>query len=238
MSGRRVLIVNADDFGRDDAITDGIVHAHEHGIVTSTSLMVRWPAAARAAARAAEHPALGVGLHLDLGEWRYEAGSWPAVYEVVDTSDAVAVEAQARAQLETFRRLLGRDPDHVDSHQHVHLHEPVARVARALAAELSVPLRHAPGIAYCGEFYGRTRHGDPYHEAITPEALAGLVDALGPGVTELSCHPGQAGETDPAYGVERVLELRALCDPRVRDAVERGRIELRTFGDVNRFPAQ
>ena len=44
-AGTRHLIVNADDFGQSAGINRGIIEAHEHGIVTSTSLMVRWPAA-------------------------------------------------------------------------------------------------------------------------------------------------------------------------------------------------
>src|SRR5437870_3779943 len=41
----RYLIVNADDFGLSPGVNRGIIEAHEHGIVTSASLMVRWPAA-------------------------------------------------------------------------------------------------------------------------------------------------------------------------------------------------
>ena len=65
MSGR-LLIVNADDFGRSESINGGIVQAHERGIVTSASIMVRWQAARDAAAYAREHGKLGLGLHLDL----------------------------------------------------------------------------------------------------------------------------------------------------------------------------
>ena len=83
----RVLIVNADDFGRTGGINRGIARAHEEGIVTSASLMVRDPAAAEAAAYAGEHPQLGVGLHVDLGEWVYGDGGWPAVYELEQTAE-------------------------------------------------------------------------------------------------------------------------------------------------------
>lgn len=234
MNGR-VLVVNADDLGRDDRINVGIARAHERGIVTSASLMVRWPAAAAAAAYAREHPALGVGLHLDLGEWRHggEAGGWPAVYEVVPLDDPAPVETEACAQLEAFRDLLGRDPTHLDSHQHVHLHEPVSTVAGELAAELGVPLRHrASGVAYCGDFYGQTREGGPCPEAITAEHLVQILEALPEGVTELACHPGDGGPDDDGYRQERRMELAALCDPRVHAAIERSGTELRSFGDL------
>ena len=68
---KRFLIVNADDFGLSAGVNQGIIEAHERGVVTSASLMVRWPAAVAAAAYARSHPQLAVGLHVDLGEWAY-----------------------------------------------------------------------------------------------------------------------------------------------------------------------
>ena len=62
----RYLIVNADDFGQSTGINKGVIQAHEEGIVTSASLMVRWPAAPEAAAYARNRPGLSVGLHVDL----------------------------------------------------------------------------------------------------------------------------------------------------------------------------
>src|SRR3954465_14269535 len=117
----RVLIVNADDFGQSAAITRGILRAHEHGIVTSTSLMVRAPAASYAAEHAGE---LDLGLHIDLGEWTYRDGGWLPVYERVPMCDRSAVEDEINFQLNQFRRLTGKSPSHLDSHQHVHLSEP------------------------------------------------------------------------------------------------------------------
>lgn len=43
------MIVNADDFGLSPGVNRGIIQAHEHGIVTSASLMVRRAAAYQAA---------------------------------------------------------------------------------------------------------------------------------------------------------------------------------------------
>ena len=66
MSPTRTLVVNADDFGASEGVNQGVVQAHVHGIVTSTSLMVTGNAAEHAARLAGEHPGLGVGLHWDL----------------------------------------------------------------------------------------------------------------------------------------------------------------------------
>lgn len=228
----RTLIVNADDFGRCRLINAGTIRAHEQGIVTSASLMCRWPGASEAAGYAARRPALALGLHLDLGEWLYRAGDWSAAYEVVPMDDAEAVERETRAQLEAFRGLVGTDPTHLDSHQHVHRHEPVTSVALRIAEEIGVPLRSVDArVRYCGDFYGRSREG-PLHEAISPQALIELMRALPEGVTELACHPGEGSESDEEYVMERRLEVAALTDSRVRATLEREGIRLGSFADL------
>jgi len=230
----RYLIVNADDFGRSAEVNAGIVRAYEGGVVTSASLMVRWPAAEDAAAYAREHPSLAVGLHLDLGEWTYRDGAWAGEYEVVATDDADAVETEVRSQLDGCRRLLGRDPTHIDSHQHIHVKEsPVGDAAQRLADELSVPLRQRdPRVRYCGSFYGQSSEGWALHDAIKPEHLIELLKGLGEGITELACHPGEGGPG--GYDHERRLEVEALCDPGVRLAIERFGVVLRSFAELGK----
>src|SRR5215470_14022538 len=109
----RRVIINADDFGLSAGINRGILQAHDHGIVTSASLMVRWPAAGEAAAAASSRLRLSIGLHLDLGEWRLIGDEWNAVYQVVSTDDTAAAEPEIRRQLEAFRQLTGRNPTHL-----------------------------------------------------------------------------------------------------------------------------
>lgn len=228
----RLLVVNADDLGLSEAVNEGILHAHEHGIVTSASLMVRG-AAAGEAARAAERAGLGLGLHVDLAEWVCEDGEWHVSYEVVDTDDADAVAAELERQLDAFRELTGREPTHLDSHQHVHRSEPVRSIMGARARELRVPLRHHGYVRYCGAFYGQGSGGSPNLDAITPAALGRLLGELPGGATELCCHPATAGD-GLAYGAERVRELEALCDPSVRAAVDRAGIRLCGFPQTRR----
>src|SRR5215831_3654590 len=91
MRGVRQLIVNADDFGQSPGVNRGIIQAHERGIVTSASLMVRWRAAAEAAAYARAHPRLGLGLHVDLGEWEYRDGDWTMLYQLVPAARQPAI---------------------------------------------------------------------------------------------------------------------------------------------------
>jgi predicted glycoside hydrolase/deacetylase ChbG (UPF0249 family) len=227
----RYLIVNADDFGASPGVNRGVARAHEHGILTSASLMVRAAAAAGAAAYARDHPDLSLGLHVDLGEWRFQGGGWRTVYEVVPTADAEAVAAEAGRQLEAFRLLAGVDPTHLDSHQHVHRDEPVRSALARIASRLDVPLRHfSPRVRYRGDFFGQTGEGEPVPAAIDVDALLALIPTLEPGVTELGCHPGAGDDTGSVYGAERAVEVETLCDPRVREALSAGGIELCSFG--------
>ena len=233
MSEDRFLVVNADDLGLSEAVNAGIFQAHEEGIVTSASLMVRQGAAPAAAEAAGAHPELAIGLHIDLGEWIYESGEWTQAYLHCDTDDAAAVEAECRAQLERFRALLGRAPTHLDSHQHVHESEPVAGVAEALAAELGVPLRNR-AIRYEGGFYGQSGKGEPFPGGISPEALARLIGELSPGWTEIGCHPAAGPVPTSSYDAEREVELRTLCDPSIREALNVTSVKLCSFAQVKR----
>ena len=229
----RAVIVNADDFGQSAGINRGIVEAHERGIVTSASLMVRWPAAAAAAAYARVHPGLSIGLHVDLGESIHRDGQWVGLYERVDRHDARAVEAEIRTQLSVCRDLLQRDPTHLDSHQHVHTEEPARSILQGVATELGVPLRHySLRVRHEGRFYGQGRTGEAFAAGITVAQLVDMLRGLPGGVTEIACHPGFADDLETMYRKERQVELEVLCDPGVRRAVCEEGIELIGFADL------
>ena len=198
-------------------IDRGAVIGHERGIVTSASLMVNGRSAATAAAAIRRLPRLSVGLHLDLGEWEHVDGGWRPVYEVVDMDDRAAVARELDAQIARFRSLCGRPPTHIDSHQHVHSDGVVAEVVATTARRVGLPVRGGSA-RHIGGFYGQTGTGEPYPEGIRLEGLIGTIRGLGPGVSELGCHPA-AGESLPPYSRERVEELRVLCHPAVHAAI-------------------
>src|ERR687898_46396 len=60
------LIVTADDFNLSAGVSRGIIEAHQHGIVTETSVMVNLGDLQRAAAMLAAAPRLAAGLHLNI----------------------------------------------------------------------------------------------------------------------------------------------------------------------------
>lgn len=232
------VVVNADDFGQSVGINRGVVRAHQEGIVTSASLMVRHGAASDAAHIAQSFPRLSVGLHLDLGEWAVLDGEWRALYRVVDLEDPEHVRTEVRRQVALFRELLGCDPTHLDSHQHVHLRETVRRAAQEVADELRVPLRRCSSVvSYCGDFYGQTASGESMPEWISSSRLLSILAGLAPGVHELACHPAWTAAIDAElpvtmYREERLRETDALCDPAVRRAVAAPGLRLASFSDL------
>ena len=235
MPAARYLIVNADDFGQSPGVNRGIVAAHEHGIVTSASLMVRWPGAAEAAAYSRTHRQLSLGIHIDLGEWAFRQDSWVPLYEVVPLGDASAVAQEVSRQIEAFHRLVGRPPTHIDSHQHVHREEPVRSAVLAIAHKLDIPVRHCSGqVRYCGRFYGQTTDGSPLPDAISRDALIKILAELEPGVTEMATHPGTGDDLDSMYRSERTREMEVLTDARTRAAIDEMGIELRSFDSIAR----
>ena len=210
------LIVNGDDFGITPGINRGIVEAHRHGILTSTSLMVDRPACEEAAALAREYGTLSVGLHLEL-----------------DPTDAEGATADAERQLARFAELTGVLPTHLDSHHDVHYDPRILPRLRAWAAHAGVPLRGQSIARHFRKFYGQWG-GQTHLEQIDVDGFIRLIDAeVGDGVTELTCHPGYVDAGLPSsYAAEREQELRTLCDRRVREALAARGIRLAGFRDL------
>ena len=234
-SRAKYLIVNADDFGYSPGVNAGILRAHADGIVTSTSVMVRWPAAASAKQVAVDFPRLALGLHVDLGEWAYKDGAWSAQYLVLrdGARDESQVSAEVARQLDAFREIVGRDPSHMDSHQHVHREEPLRSVMRRMADRMGIPLRHfSPRVRHVGEFYGQAGNGAPHADGVSVANLIRIISELPDGVVELGCHPGLASDHTSAYRTEREMEVRTLCDAHVRAALAEADVHLISFEDI------
>lgn len=207
----KYLIINADDFGYTRGVSHGIIEAHLHGVVSSTSLMVDAPWAPEAAALARQHPTLGVGLHFVATS---EDGP------LFDVDSTAVVERELDRQYQRCRDLLNRPPTHLDSHGHFHLKKGGLKpLFLAWAEERHLPLRALGAIHFSGGFYGHRFDEEwrphPAPEFISVENLLQILRALPDGVTELACHPGYFSPDLDSYGTEREIELTTLLDPRM-----------------------
>lgn len=153
-----VLIVNADDWGYSERVTQAIVHGFDEGTVSSTTAMV-WQRDSERAAEIARERRLPVGLHLNLTA-PYRADEVPARprerqlrlteqfgkqgWRVPDvfTGDRTLLRDTIRDQLDRFREDIG-EPTHLDGHHHVHVHNEVLELLpEILPADL--PVRAVP----------------------------------------------------------------------------------------------
>ena len=252
------LVVTADDLGLSGGVTKGILEAHRRGVVRSTSLLVTFPASEAGAAAALAERDLEVGIHLDLVGGR--PVSDPAAVPTLCDEDgrfypltvltrrlfsgrvrANEVAAELRAQVGRARSW-GVPALAWDSHRHVHLMPPVARVVGPLARELGAqwvrrgrapratlsPKATALSVSsLVSELALRGTPGNTWFIDLTatrprldPTAVALL--ATRGGVGELASHPGYPD--DELRGAdslvdERGYDLELLTDPLLQEAL-------------------
>lgn len=200
----KLLIVNADDFGASPGTNRGIMEAHLHGIVTSTSLLIHAAGSADAAERAELAPELSVGLHADL-----------------DGVDPGQITAALERQLGQFETLMDASPTHLDTHHDTHRQPQAVAAVLQFAQRHGLRLRGHARIRVCTKFYGQWG-GETHPEQISVAGLERILADVGDGVTELTCHPGYPDAAlRTSYDAEREVEVRTLCDPAARDLVSR-----------------
>ena len=256
------LVVTADDLGLSAGVTRGVLEAHRNGIVRSASLLVTLPASAEGAALARAERDLEVGLHFDL------VGGWPtsdpaSIPTLCDDEGrfyplstfakrlftgrvrGAEVAAELRAQVERARSW-GVPAVAWDSHRHVHLMPPVARVVASLASELGarwIRRGRAPRVTgallgksaaihaatIVSDLWYRPTPGNAWFIDLTAsrprlDATAVALLATYPGVGELGAHPGYPDEdlrTTDSLVDERQDDLELLSDPLLREALGR-----------------
>jgi len=230
------LIVNADDFGLTPGVSAGILAAHRHGIVTSTTMLVNRDVPADLVARALDS-GLGIGLHVNLtlghpltrgASLRDAAGAFVRdARRAAARAKAGEVEAEIGAQIERFLTLAKRLPTHLDTHHHVGLHVPVREAVLGAARKLGVPVRSQDGAARSRARGVGLRTPDHFFGESGPDAYWSLartlrhLRALPSGVSEFMTHPGwcDAELSYSRYGRQRETELASVGSPAARGAV-------------------
>lgn len=118
------LIISADDYAQSAAIDDGIIDLIGQERLTATSCLTlspRWPDAAKLLNNDVQSLA-DIGLHLDFTQFaqtRYPLAMLIA-RAVTRSLSAKAIKRSINSQLDRFEDALGKAPDYIDGHQHVH----------------------------------------------------------------------------------------------------------------------
>lgn len=158
------LIINADDFGYSVGVNRGIIESYQHGILTSTTIMAGMSGFTHAVSLAQQNPGLGIGVHLTLTCGRpvlaghktlvLDDGSFPRKPFYLDETTAVDLDEVEREWTAQIERVLeaGIEPDHLDSHHHIHIFKGIEQVFYRLAHTYGLPVRNSwnDGGAYEG----------------------------------------------------------------------------------------
>jgi predicted glycoside hydrolase/deacetylase ChbG (UPF0249 family) len=245
----RALIVNADDFGLTRAVSAGILAAHRHGIVSSTTVLISLDLDREQLAEAGDS-GLGLGLHTNFtlgkpltrgrslvdGNGRFVRDPRRAAAR----AEARDARAEVEAQVARFEKLVKRLPTHLDTHHHVGLYPPVRDVVLEVAREIGVPVRSQDaeartrarsfGLRTPDHFYGESGP-DAYW---SPARTLTMLRSLPPGVSEFMCHPGwfDADLGGSRYGRQREIEMVGLGGALARGGVAALGIRLQHFGQL------
>jgi predicted glycoside hydrolase/deacetylase ChbG (UPF0249 family) len=132
-----MLIINADDLGRNKLATERILSCHDQGRITSATAMVFMDDCERASDTILES-GIDLGLHLNFTSPFDSSRAPPLLTEyqkhiaafLLGTKYSVllynpllkgAFDYTTKVQIEEFERLFGKAPTHIDGHHHMHL---------------------------------------------------------------------------------------------------------------------
>lgn len=256
------LIVTADDFGLTDGVNRAVVFAHQHGVVTSASLMVNASAFDSAVELARHNPGLDIGLHLNLTN---------KPFGLALRAHRLPLEREIRSQIEKVLST-GLQITHLDGHKHVHIIPAVLKIVRTVAPEYGIrairtmnaktprllPLlrRYPNARAAILRQYMFAEGARLAWKRCLPNAMAGpdrfygvaetgfldletfgsIIQDLAPGAHEVMCHPGYLDDdlhkTPTRLLEQRERELKILTSQDIRDLIRKSGIELISYRNL------
>lgn len=252
----KTLVINADDFGLTDGVSEGIIRCIEEGVLTTTSAMmcVAGSQDRVAAGRKALTGRIGLHLQLTSGQPILDPQKIPSLVRPDGTfpdsrrepmarrADEILLEwhAQMEALLET-----GVTPTHLDSHHHMHAEAGVFDAFLDFAASCGLPSRalstsnaaalRSRGVPAADLTVIRWFDGElssAHLLNVLTEATRGLEDEA---FVELMAHPGMVDEQLPfvsKYVHPRLTEMRTLIQPGLREQLAEAGFRLGTFRDL------
>lgn len=214
------LIVCADDYGIESGVDEGIVELASAGRLSATSCLTGAPGFA---ARASDLAGLDIdlGLHLNFTESLGGAGTYRSHPVLVALAYArrlnrASVRAQIMTQLDLFELHLGRAPDFIDGHLHVHqlpvIRDQLVDIVNRRYGDTRPWLRDT--------MPGELDQSLPFMQRFKPQVIAALGGPAMAGLARLSglrCNLGFFGSYDferphPPYPVLLEAWLRHATD--------------------------
>ena len=254
------VIFNADDFGYSEAVSLGIIKAHQDGVINSTTLMVNMESSTNHAVRLSEqNPDLFVGLHSNIviGRPGSDTSDIPSLVNsegYFDTkkkqSAGLALNAdeiliEVRAQAEKFKELMGEYPRHIEGHpiRDDGLFEAIKQVATKLNVhytdvQYTVNSELIRGANNSG--YEIPEYPDvPYFTGnISYEFwLEDKGNLLEKDLVEIHSHPGYLDQfilDNSSYNLPRAKEVEIACSDEIKQWAKENNVEFVSFEAIRK----
>lgn len=212
MTPQGKLIINADDFGLNSLVNSRIIECFAQGYITSASVIVNMPGfqdVLKWFGQSRLSPRLGIHLNLDTGEclsneFRSITGTSTlyrgSSYTCSTQRYLEAISIELDTQIKTMVKYI--DITHIDSHHHLHIHWPIAKIVVKLAQKYAIQrVRIAGNLHYPDQvhkvlyrtlinrlYFDKYRAGIEYFGDLAAAVAKGLPPNAG---VELMTHPGE-----------------------------------------------
>lgn len=241
---KAVVAVIADDFNLTPGTSQGILESAENGIVTGTSVFVNLPFHPKYLRMLQADFSLGIGLHLNitLGS---PTSALSDVTSLLGSSGKFSKKTnralwsrgqfflEAENQIKRFKKIFGRNPDHLDMHHHLHEDPRIFCMLAQICLLRKIRLRVSSAMnKKWKELFAKNKILilDQLWDDLNPETpwtvtrLRELLCRLRTGNHEIMCHPARCDASLKAlssFNEMRDNERHALQDPALRPILSR-----------------
>lgn len=249
------LIINGDDFGITHGCNLALIDCYQKGLMTSTSMMTNMPFALEASSLAKENPGLSVGLHFCLTAGK-PLTYVPSLIKADGTFDKAILftlgkasikemRQEMQAQYDEFVRLMGKKPDHLNSHHGIEQISGGEDLLQEFSNRYFIPIR---SFVTRDEFSTYSvpfevpqsrllswKNTSPYESLEVIANLFSKEDIQSDRAYELGAHPGYI-DYDliklSTLTTGRAYDAYFFMHPELKDWISKNNIELITYHDL------
>ncbi|EKE18758.1 MAG: YdjC-like protein [uncultured bacterium] len=219
-SHRKRLLVSADDFGASPRANRNTLYLISLGKINRVGIMVHGNISPKEVDELSRS-GVKLDIHLDILHELHEnsnkrSGTFFRIFEFITKLltgkiSRRKVRADWDQQIIKFREIFGKNPDGINSHEHVHLFPPFFKIAMELQDKYSIPyvrfgdsvfMRHNNTISHILHYLRKINLQTCLkHGCVSSGALISLdwinnidvfLSALPEGTIEIACHPETA----------------------------------------------
>lgn len=250
------LLIQSDDYGITRAVSRGILHGIENGLIRNTGIFTNMSWSEECAEWIKPYMdqiALGIDLNISTGSAVLSHGQIPSVTKEdgsffssselrkkkdgeIDPED---VRKEFEAQIERYIRFFNKNPDYI--HPHAFVNEDIIKIQRDLADRYGVP--------FSGDFWKKlgcpgldemqmpwyvypVTYGNQLNCSLKDYILSSLDEWEKKGTAVIVCHAGYVDQqlmSLSSFNILRMKDLEALTDEEVLGKIEERNIQLISY---------